>query len=131
VLSLRFAYDAELIDVLKAALRQASYQLDRRNLGDWLAEHRCWFVERAAWPIVRRYLQARGYAYVASPEVDEPRPSGESPAGALPDVRNVIKSWYREMAKKFHPDRTLDNGVAMKAINHAYERLLALLGVTR
>jgi hypothetical protein len=50
---------------------------------------------------------------------------------ALPVVRNVIKNWYREMALRFHPDRTLDNGAAMKAINHGYERLLDLLGVER
>jgi hypothetical protein len=31
--------------------------------------------------------------------------------------------------KKFHPDRTLDNGAAMKAINDGYERLQELLGV--
>jgi hypothetical protein len=50
---------------------------------------------------------------------------------SLPVMRSVIKSWYREMALKYHPDRTLDNGAAMKAINHGYERLQELLNVTR
>jgi hypothetical protein len=46
------------------------------------------------------------------------------------DVRGIVNSWYREMAKAYHPDRTLDNGAAMKAINHAYERLQELLGAS-
>jgi hypothetical protein len=45
------------------------------------------------------------------------------------DVRSAVKSWYREMAMKYHPDRTLDDGSAMKAINHGYERLRELLKV--
>jgi DnaJ-class molecular chaperone len=44
-------------------------------------------------------------------------------------VKAIVQSWYREMAKRFHPDRTLDNGAVMKAINAAYERLEELLGV--
>jgi len=53
------------------------------------------------------------------------------PTPQLPDVRPVIKSWYREMAKKYHPDRTLDDGAAMSAINYGYERLQELLGIER
>jgi DnaJ-class molecular chaperone len=48
--------------------------------------------------------------------------------GAADRTRKVVQSWYREMAKKFHPDRTLDNGAVMKAINAGYERLQELLG---
>jgi hypothetical protein len=44
-------------------------------------------------------------------------------------MRNSIRSWYREMALKYHPDRTLDSGAAMSAINHGYERLKELLGI--
>jgi hypothetical protein len=43
------------------------------------------------------------------------------------NVRSLVAGWYREMALKYHPDRTLDNGAEMKAINHAYERLQELL----
>ncbi|MHB1422131.1 MAG: hypothetical protein ACYC3I_02820 [Gemmataceae bacterium] len=49
----------------------------------------------------------------------------------LPAVRGIIKSWYREMAKKYHPDRTLDDGACMKVVNDGYERLRDLFGVTR
>jgi hypothetical protein len=64
-------------------------------------------------------LRARGEP------VDDPEPRYAPPA----DMRNSIKSWYREMAMKYHPDRTLDNGAAMSAINHGYERLKELLGI--
>jgi hypothetical protein len=43
------------------------------------------------------------------------------------DMRGLLARWYREMALTYHPDRTLDNGAAMKAINYAYERLQELL----
>ncbi len=59
---------------------------------------------------------------------DDPEQSRYSPPA---DVRGVVKSWFREMALKYHPDRTLDNGAAMKAINHSYERLQELLGIVR
>jgi curved DNA-binding protein CbpA len=46
-------------------------------------------------------------------------------------VAGVVKKWYRTMAKKFHPDRTMDKGEAMKAINTGYELLQELFGVSR
>jgi hypothetical protein len=134
VLALQFRYDAEVIEVLKDALRKATRDLGIYNAGGWLAEHRSWFVERAAWPIVRDHLRRAGYTLVG-PEANESR-AQSAPGGGpssqgrnLVDVKAVIKSWYREMARKFHPDRTLDNGAAMKAINAGYERLQELLGV--
>jgi hypothetical protein len=54
-----------------------------------------------------------------------PPPQG----GAVLDVKGKLQTWYREMARTFHPDRTLDDGAAMKAINHGYERLQELLGI--
>lgn len=46
-------------------------------------------------------------------------------------VKLQVKSWYREMARKYHPDRTLDDGSSMKVVNDCYERLLELLGLQR
>lgn len=55
----------------------------------------------------------------------------EKKTTAPPASPDVIKSWYREMTLRFHPDRTLDDGKAMSAINHAYTRLRELLGMER
>jgi hypothetical protein len=129
VLALAFEYDAGTVADLKAAIGRARYSVGAGNLGGWLGEHRCWFVERDAWPIVRQCLQAAGHRLVG-PEANEPGP-GRSSGSSVVDVRSAVKSWYREMTRKYHPDRTLDNGAAMKAINHAYERLQELLSIER
>jgi hypothetical protein len=50
-----------------------------------------------------------------------------SPSCGLVDIRGVISSWYREMSLRFHPDRG-GSDEAMKAINHAYDRLKQLAG---
>ncbi len=42
-----------------------------------------------------------------------------------------VKAWYREMAMRFHPDRTGDDGRAMLTINAAYERLVEILDLPR
>jgi hypothetical protein len=77
-------------------------------------------LEPILYAAVMRELSGRG---------EETAPKREDRSVA--DVRGVVKSWYREMALRFHPDRTLDNGTAMRAINHGYERLREMLGVTR
>jgi hypothetical protein len=140
VLALKFRYAPELIGALKGALHRAARVLGLRNVGGWLPEHRCWFVERDAWPLVRERLLAAGVYRFKGPEADnktgydggkhEQRRRGKNDYSPPADVRSVVTSWYREMAKKYHPDRTLDNGAAMKAINHGYERLQELLGIT-
>lgn len=43
-------------------------------------------------------------------------------------AREVIQTWYREMSLRFHPDRG-GSTVAMQAINHAHDRLKALVGI--
>ncbi len=71
----------------------------------------------------------------AGPDEDGHRPPGpadpsRSPAGkaaALVDVRSVVKRWFGEMSLTYHPDRG-GSDAAMKAVNHAYERLRELLG---
>jgi hypothetical protein len=40
---------------------------------------------------------------------------------------SVITAWYRELAKKYHPDRTLDDGTSMKVVNAARDLLRELL----
>jgi hypothetical protein len=137
VLALRFPYDPELINVLKSALREAARVVVIYNAGGWLAEHRCWFCERDVWPLVRERLAGAGYCFTG-PEAGNhtgndgrrrERPHDRRDYSPPADVRGVVTSWYREMALRFHPDRTLDNGAAMKAINHAHDRLQELLGI--
>lgn len=57
------------------------------------------------------------------------RAPDSKPAGSVVNVRSAVATWFREMAMCYHPDRTLDNGAAMKAINHAHERLRELLEI--
>lgn len=52
--------------------------------------------------------------------------STDRTAGALAIVGDVVRSWYREMALRFHPDRG-GSTEAMQVINHAHERLLQRL----
>jgi hypothetical protein len=127
VLALRFQYNAEVVEVLKQALRDAGRRLGRRNLGGWLEEHRVWFVERCAWPLVRERLAGIGCSFLDA-EADSGRQERRTYSPPA-DVRGTVKAWYREMAMRFHPDRTLDSGAAMKAINHGYERLQELLDI--
>lgn len=44
------------------------------------------------------------------------------------DWSGIIKQWYGEMTKRYHPDRSGDVR-QMQAINHAAERLRELAGV--
>jgi hypothetical protein len=66
VIGLQAAYDAERVALLKSALREAR-ELTGRNTGGWLATERAWFVERSAWPTVRRRLVEAGYALDGDP----------------------------------------------------------------
>ena len=89
---------------------------------------RCWFCERAAWPIVRERLALQGCKFtgIEAGEREEERHE-QQPV----EVRSAVKSWYKQLALKYHPDRMLDNGAAMRVVNDAYEQLRELLGVTR
>jgi len=60
VVGLRFKYDPRVIDLIKAALREAQARFGTRNAGGWLQEHKSWFAERYAWFVVRRRLAAAG-----------------------------------------------------------------------
>lgn len=50
--------------------------------------------------------------------------------GGLSIVTNVIGSWYRTLAREFHPDHG-GNHEAMKAVNRGRELLLRLTEATR
>jgi hypothetical protein len=56
-------------------------------------------------------------------------PAPPSANGAPPDVGGTLKKWIREMTMKHHPDRTLDDGKVMAAINDAHDRLKELFGI--
>lgn len=45
----------------------------------------------------------------------------------IPFVKDIINAGYKELAKKFHPDKTNDNGEQMKLINEAKEILDKLI----
>jgi hypothetical protein len=62
VLGLTFRYDPALVGLLKAAIRSEGLRQGVKCPGGWLAEHRCWFVERPVWPAVREALARAGHA---------------------------------------------------------------------
>jgi len=133
VLGLRFEYDKGFVEFLKATLRAARVELRQGNLiGGWLPEQRSWFVERVAWPRVRRELERVGCTFEGPGVEDEPpRHEGhrEGGRGGPPvDWSRLITRWYRELALDFHPDRG-GHPEAMKAINVVTDRLRELLGV--
>jgi hypothetical protein len=80
VLRLRSPYDAELVGALKAALAAAKQILGSKNVGGWLPDHRVWWVERAAWPYVRDFLEALGHTVSERPA----QPSGSAREGLDP-----------------------------------------------
>jgi hypothetical protein len=65
-----------------------------------------------------------------SPPEAAPRSTSSQPSTgtAMVDFHGIVRTWYREMALRFHPDRD-GSHVAMCAINTAHERLLELLDV--
>jgi hypothetical protein len=60
---------------------------------------------------------------------DAPRsPGRQEGAIALADLRSVVKTWFGELSRRWHPDRggTHESG---QAINQAHDRLRELLGL--
>jgi uncharacterized protein (DUF3820 family) len=55
-------------------------------------------------------------------------PGRSQPGKALVDLPSLIRTWHREMALKYHPDRG-GSHEAMTAIAFAYDRLKQLAGV--
>jgi predicted SprT family Zn-dependent metalloprotease len=67
-----------------------------------------------------------------------PRVAADGNQGACPAVktagtvnpsawRSVVKPWFADLARRYHPDKAQDDGKAMSVVNDANERLLALL----
>jgi hypothetical protein len=76
VVGLRFKYDADLIDMLKALLQLARVRTGGKAAGGWLKREKRWFVEWAAWPFVQEALEADGHTIVwAVPVPDGHRPT--------------------------------------------------------
>jgi hypothetical protein len=130
VIGLRFAFDVELIDQLKGALREARDGTGKRNPGGWLATERAWFVERSAWPTVRRRLVEAGYPLDGDPAAGNGDPSAEWSGCSRPmppaDWVSLVRQWYRQLCLDFHPGRG-GSVEAMQAINEAHRRLQNLL----
>jgi hypothetical protein len=130
VLGLRFPYDLALAGLLKSAYREAGAREGVRSPGGWLAEHKCWFVERAVWPAVRACLERAGHTIIeegAEGEPEAPRRNGTRPQPI--DPRAVLRAWLAEMRRRWHPDRG-GSDQAMAAVNDGYERLRRLLEAT-
>jgi hypothetical protein len=56
------------------------------------------------------------------------KPADVAPGPPPAPLSDIIRTWYREMALRWHPDRGGSDD-AMKAINHAHERLKQLAEV--
>jgi hypothetical protein len=126
VLAIQFPYNAEVVEVLKAALRDAGRRFGRRNLGGWLADHHVWFCERAAWPLVRERLAGMGCSFHGT-EGGAGRQERRTYSPPSTDWRPIFRQWFAGLARDYHPDRTLDDGKAMKIVNDAADRLRHLL----
>jgi len=116
VIGLRFAYDRALVDELKATLRplHAEVRDPERHIGGaggWLAEGRCWFVERDAWDVVFVRLVYDGHhvidwverppgvphypAPAFAPEPPPaPAPAPPPPAHSVADCLRVVAAAY-------------------------------------
>jgi hypothetical protein len=99
VIGLRFRFDWTLADLLKTALRSARLLSSRKNVGGWLDREKAWFVERFAWPHVRRHLEEAGCVLdiepdaEASPGEDDRRPQPEANHTPPVDWSAVVTEW--------------------------------------
>jgi hypothetical protein len=129
VVGLAFRYDADLVAKLKTILREArSHCRVSGHPGGWLDEHRKWFVEPAAWPFVRRRLEAAGCVLVEDPSAEENnnRTTADKSAGPVSALEPVLRQWYHRLAMRYHPDRGGSNE-AMQVINYAADELRRMI----
>src|SRR5262249_3284225 len=72
---------------------------------------------------VQEELKRRGVASGQAPP--PPPPRGDR---SMVDIRSLVKTWFRELSLRWHPDRGGGNR-EMMVVNDARERLCKLLGV--
>jgi hypothetical protein len=65
---------------------------------------------------------------LATRDDTSPGPASPPPAQPAVDWEALVRTWHREMALRFHPDRG-GSIEAMAAVNIAAERLRELVGV--
>jgi hypothetical protein len=58
---------------------------------------------------------------------DTPQPPPRQ-SGAMVNIGEVVRQWWREMALRYHPDRGGSTEV-MQALNNAHQRLRELAGI--
>jgi hypothetical protein len=80
-------------------------------------------------PWLRRGITAELDRRVAAEEEYKPAPAPPPPPGGLVDIASVVRTWYRELSMKYHPDRG-GSHEAMTALNDAHERLKVLAGIS-
>lgn len=66
VISLRLdRYDPQVVKDLKAAIDKAQRILRKKNQGGWLPDHKCWFIESAAWDVVEDEMCKKGHDFMS------------------------------------------------------------------
>src|SRR5437762_1779433 len=81
-------------------------------LGAVPSDYLVWLLRNCA---LRAWLQAE---IEAEMQRRQGCPAAPPPAAATSDVEQLVRRWYRELAKKYHPDRGGTNE-AMKVVNDA------------
>jgi hypothetical protein len=118
VVGLRCVYDPGFVEEIKRSLRSAGRWLKLKNPGGWLAEHRVWFVEWAAWPFVRDDLRRAGFEFGGEPLTEaDPCVSGanrKAPPPNPPGAREgcpacqklpaALEEWAWEMRVRWSDD---------------------------
>jgi hypothetical protein len=83
---------------------------------------------RAYFRRVWRLLASAGVPRAEGHLWPDDTPGAPRPGLAGPDLAAAVAGWYRELARKYHPDAGGSNE-AMAALNHAVERLKTVLGL--
>jgi hypothetical protein len=106
VLTLRFDYDPDVVELVKDALAEARRLTGLFPAGGWLADRRYWFCEHWAWPTVRRRLEQAGHA-VNGPAASCRRPDPTPRPPANPATRKlaaVLEEWAWTMKTRWSDD---------------------------
>jgi hypothetical protein len=114
VLGLEFPYDPDLVELLKESIRDAKRRTGvAGTAGGWLAEHHRWFVERAAWPLIKAALLRAGHAVDESalmsppPQPVAPKPAPPQPKPQPPECPRcrktaaLLEEWAWQMSTRW------------------------------